>query len=150
LRAGPSANVVVIIDSAAGVMNPALRRRIDGISQRMLTVTLRQLERDGLVRRTVYPVVPPRVEYELTPLGRTLHDTIQALVAWTEEHQNEIAAARVGYDARAAAERNSRPARAERLTGPPVVGGAPTGAPARATCSSSWRSCASSAGSHGA
>jgi DNA-binding HxlR family transcriptional regulator len=76
-----------------------LQREIDGISQRMLTVTLRQLERDGLVRRTVYPVVPPRVEYELTPLGRTLHATIQALVVWTEEHQDEIAAARAAYDA---------------------------------------------------
>jgi DNA-binding HxlR family transcriptional regulator len=76
-----------------------LRREIDGISQRMLTVTLRQLERDGLVRRTVYPVVPPRVEYELTPLGMTLHATIQALVVWTEEHQEEIAAARAAYDA---------------------------------------------------
>jgi DNA-binding HxlR family transcriptional regulator len=81
-----------------------LQREIDGISQRMLTVTLRQLERDGLVSRTVYPVVPPRVEYELTPLGATLHSTIQALVAWTEEHQNQIAAARTEYDARAQAE----------------------------------------------
>ena len=80
-----------------------LRRAIDGISQRMLTVTLRQLERDGLVRRTVYPVVPPRVDYELTPLGVTLHDTIQALVTWTEEHQSEIAAARADYDTRAEA-----------------------------------------------
>jgi DNA-binding HxlR family transcriptional regulator len=78
-----------------------LRRRIDGISQRMLTVTLRQLERDGLVRRTVYPVVPPRVEYELTPLGMTLHATIQSLVVWTEEHQAEIGAARAAYDRRA-------------------------------------------------
>lgn len=79
-----------------------LRREIDGISQRMLTVTLRQLERDGLVRRTVYPVVPPKVEYELTPLGSTLHETIQALVDWTERHQNEVAAARAAYDTRAA------------------------------------------------
>ncbi|MGH8775046.1 MAG: winged helix-turn-helix transcriptional regulator [Jiangellaceae bacterium] len=77
-----------------------LRREIDGISQRMLTVTLRQLERDGLVRRTVYPVVPPRVDYELMPLGATLHDTVQSLVSWTEQHQNEIAAARADYDAR--------------------------------------------------
>jgi DNA-binding HxlR family transcriptional regulator len=81
-----------------------LRREIDGISQRMLTVTLRQLERDGLVTRTVYPVVPPRVEYALTPLGRTLHSTIQALVTWTETHQEEVAAARAAYDAREAAE----------------------------------------------
>ncbi|AJE82583.1 transcriptional regulatory protein [Streptomyces albus] len=78
-----------------------LRRQIEGISQRMLTVTLRQLERDGLVLRTVYPVVPPRVDYELTQLGVTLHDTIRSLVVWTEEHQNEIAAARAQYDAKA-------------------------------------------------
>ncbi|MDI2131765.1 helix-turn-helix domain-containing protein [Yinghuangia seranimata] len=81
-----------------------LRRKIDGISQRMLTVTLRQLERDGLVERTVYAVVPPRVDYTLTPLGATLHDPIRALVAWTEAHQNEIAAARAAYDAREATE----------------------------------------------
>ncbi|GGT31622.1 hypothetical protein GCM10014713_26460 [Streptomyces purpureus] len=81
-----------------------LRREIDGISQRMLTVTLRQLERDGLVKRTVHPVVPPRVEYELTPLGGTLHTTIRSLVTWTEVHQNEIAAARARYDEREAAE----------------------------------------------
>jgi len=85
-----------------------LRREIDGISQRMLTVTLRQLERDGLVRRTVYPVVPPRVDYELTPLGTTLLDTIQSLVTWTEAHQDEIAAARATYDSRAAESQDSR------------------------------------------
>ncbi|WP_097219157.1 MULTISPECIES: winged helix-turn-helix transcriptional regulator [unclassified Streptomyces] len=79
-----------------------LRREIDGVSQRMLTVTLRSLERDGMVKRTVYPVVPPRVEYELTSLGRTLHTTIQSLVTWTEAHQEEIAAARTAYDTRAA------------------------------------------------
>ncbi|MFF2043032.1 winged helix-turn-helix transcriptional regulator [Kitasatospora sp. NPDC058170] len=79
-----------------------LRREIDGVSQRMLTVTLRQLERDGLVSRTVHPVVPPRVDYALTPLGRTLHATIQSLVHWTEAHQREIAAARAAYDTREA------------------------------------------------
>jgi DNA-binding HxlR family transcriptional regulator len=78
----------------------ALMREIDGVSQRMLTVTLRQLERDGLVTRTVHPEIPPRVEYELTAMGTTLHETIQALVTWTEEHQNQIAAARAAYDAR--------------------------------------------------
>ncbi|MEV5888220.1 winged helix-turn-helix transcriptional regulator [Nonomuraea fuscirosea] len=77
-----------------------LRREIDGVSQRMLSVTLRQLERDGLVTRTVHPVVPPRVDYALTPLGRTLHETIKSLVTWTEAHQQEIAAARAAYDAR--------------------------------------------------
>ncbi|MFI6636447.1 winged helix-turn-helix transcriptional regulator [Nonomuraea fuscirosea] len=77
-----------------------LRREIDGVSQRMLSVTLRQLERDGLVSRTVHPVVPPRVDYALTPLGRTLHETIKSLVTWTEAHQQEIAAARAAYDRR--------------------------------------------------
>ena len=83
-----------------------LRREIDGISQRMLTVTLRQLERDGLVCRTVYPEVPPRVEYCLSPLGAHLLGTIQALVTWTEEHQAEIAQARAEFDA---ARRAGRP-----------------------------------------
>ena len=77
-----------------------LQRRIDGVSQRMLTVTLRHLERDGLVHRTVHPVVPPRVEYTLTPLGASLRETIQALVVWTETHQNDIASARAAYDDR--------------------------------------------------
>ncbi len=84
-----------------------LQRRIDGISQRMLTVTLRQLERDGLVSRTVHPVVPPRVDYALTPLGATLHATIQALVSWTEANQNEVAAARARYDARVEAQQDA-------------------------------------------
>ncbi|HMF68079.1 MAG TPA: helix-turn-helix domain-containing protein [Phyllobacterium sp.] len=81
-----------------------LRKSIDGISQRMLTTTLRQLERDGIVQRTVFPVVPPRVDYALTPLGCTLLETIQSLVNWTERYQNEIAAARASYDARVEAE----------------------------------------------
>ncbi|MBB5856048.1 winged helix-turn-helix transcriptional regulator [Amycolatopsis umgeniensis] len=77
-----------------------LKYKIDGISQRMLTTTLRHLERDGLVSRTVYPVVPPRVEYALTPMGITLHKTIQSLVSWTEDHQSQIAVARAQYDKR--------------------------------------------------
>jgi DNA-binding HxlR family transcriptional regulator len=80
-----------------------LRREIDGISQRMLTLTLRGLEREGLISRTVFPVVPPRVDYELTELGSTLLDTIQELVAWASKHGSEIIAARAAYDARAAA-----------------------------------------------
>lgn len=79
-----------------------LRREIDGISQRMLTVTLRHLERDGLVRRTVHPEIPPRVEYQLSALGCTLLDIIQSLVHWTEEHQHEIAHARAEFDERIA------------------------------------------------
>ena len=65
------------------------------------SVTLRHLERDGLVARTVYPVVPPRVEYALTPLGASLHNTIQALVTRTEANQQQIEASRATYDARA-------------------------------------------------
>ena len=76
-----------------------LVKEIDGISKRMLTVTLRNLERDGLVGRTVYPEVPPRVEYELTALGRTLLGTTQALVSWSEAHQEEIARARQKFEA---------------------------------------------------
>ncbi|WP_311922865.1 helix-turn-helix domain-containing protein [Microbispora sp. H10836] len=84
-----------------------LRRAIDGVSQRMLARTLRHLERDGLVSRTVHPTVPPRVDYALTPMGATLHTTIRALVDWTEEHQNAIAAARAAYDRRVAAEQEA-------------------------------------------
>lgn len=81
-----------------------LKREIDGISQRMLTVTLRGLERDGIVTRTVYPVVPPRVEYSLTPMGATLMDAAHTLVTWAETHLSKIDAARAAYDARAAAD----------------------------------------------
>ena len=95
--------VIALLDGRARRFSE-LQRMIDGISQRMLSVTLRQLERDGLVTRTVFPVVPPRVDYELTELGRTLLETTQALVAWTERHQNEIAASRAAYDAREALE----------------------------------------------
>lgn len=79
-----------------------LKRGIDGLSQRMLTVTLRGLERDGIVTRTVYPVVPPRVDYALTPLGRTLLDAVGTLLAWTDDHMVEIEAARARYDGRPA------------------------------------------------
>jgi DNA-binding HxlR family transcriptional regulator len=77
-----------------------LKRAVDGISQRMLTVTLRGLERDGIVSRTMYPVMPPRVDYALTPLGHTLLDAVGALMAWVDEHLPEVDAARDAYDAR--------------------------------------------------
>ncbi len=77
-----------------------LHRMIDGITSRMLTVTLRGLERDGIVTRTIHPVIPPRVEYALTPMGRTLLDTIGQLVTWAQTHLPEIEAARAAYDAR--------------------------------------------------
>jgi DNA-binding HxlR family transcriptional regulator len=76
-----------------------LKRRVEGISQRMLTLTLRGLERDGLVTRTIFPTIPPRVDYELTELGRTLLEPVLALVAWVEQSQAAIRDARARYDA---------------------------------------------------
>lgn len=75
-----------------------LNRSIEGISQRMLTLTVRALERDGLVNRTVYASVPPRVDYELTELGRSLLDPLNALTAWANAHRGDIQAARVKHD----------------------------------------------------
>jgi DNA-binding HxlR family transcriptional regulator len=77
-----------------------LNRGIDGITARMLTVTLRGLERDGIVTRTMHAAVPPRVDYQLTQLGETLLDTIGQLAAWADAHIGEIEAARADYDAR--------------------------------------------------
>lgn len=76
-----------------------LQRHIPGISQRMLTLTLRQLERDGLITRTVYAEVPPRVEYELTPLGGTLIELAMALADWAIENHPRIEDSRAAYDA---------------------------------------------------
>lgn len=76
-----------------------LRRRIDGISQRMLTINLRGLERDGLVARTLFPTIPPRVDYELTEVGRTLLSPVMALVTWANANQENIKGARARYDA---------------------------------------------------
>ena len=79
-----------------------LRRTIEGISQRMLTLTLRGLERDGLVTRTVYATIPPRVDYALTPLGQTLLVPVQALAMWADEHRGEIQQARGRFDRKSA------------------------------------------------
>ncbi len=77
-----------------------LRRTVEGISQKMLTQTLRELERDGLVERTVYAQVPPKVEYALTPLGRTLCEPLGTITKWAEEHIQQIDTARAAFDAR--------------------------------------------------
>ena len=77
-----------------------LKAQVDGVSQRMLTVTLRALERDGLVTRTIHPEVPPRVEYALTPLGRTLRELVRGLVKWSGAHLEEVDEARAAYDKR--------------------------------------------------
>ncbi|MFF0153478.1 winged helix-turn-helix transcriptional regulator [Micromonospora sp. NPDC005203] len=75
-----------------------LRRRVEGVSQKMLTQTLRGLERDGLVRRTVYPEVPVRVEYALTEAGRTLRGPLRALEEWSITHLGDVSAAQEAYD----------------------------------------------------
>jgi DNA-binding HxlR family transcriptional regulator len=75
-----------------------LRRRVEGVSQKMLTQTLRGLERDGLVRRTVYPEVPVRVEYTLTEAGRTLREPLRALEEWSIAHLDDVSASQKAYD----------------------------------------------------
>lgn len=85
-----------------------MRRTLTGISQRMLTLTVRGLERDGLVKRTVYPTVPPRVDYELTDLGRSLWQPVLGLVTWAQVHQAEIEAANKAFDQRYKSERQEK------------------------------------------
>lgn len=80
-----------------------LRRETAGISQRMLTVTLRQLQRDGLVRRTVFPVIPPRVDYELTRLGRSFADAVIVLCDWVLDHRATIEKSRREFEGQSAA-----------------------------------------------
>lgn len=77
-----------------------LKRAVGGISQRMLTLTLRGLERDGLVTRTVYPTIPPRVDYELTDLGRTLIETLASLGEWAIKNRPAVEKARRSFDAK--------------------------------------------------
>lgn len=98
-RIGDKWSVLVVLCLSEGTHRfSALRRRIEGLSQRMLTETLRQLERDGIVQRTVYAAVPVRVEYALTELGQTLIAPLAALAAWAEQHRAAIVRARVAYD----------------------------------------------------
>jgi DNA-binding HxlR family transcriptional regulator len=78
-----------------------LQRRIEGISQKMLTQNLRNLERSGLLTRTVYPQVPPKVEYNLTPLGETLYVPISAVQRWAEAYISQVQQAQQNYDHRA-------------------------------------------------
>jgi DNA-binding HxlR family transcriptional regulator len=78
-----------------------IRRALGSISQRMLTLTLRGLERDGLVTRTVFPTIPPRVDYELTKLGRSLLEPVSGLGLWARKNRAAIAAARQRFDAAA-------------------------------------------------
>ncbi|MFE7836199.1 winged helix-turn-helix transcriptional regulator [Streptomyces sp. NPDC057474] len=92
-------SVMIIVAAAHGPIRfTELERGIDGISRRMLTLTLRNLERDGLVTRTVHPTVPPKVEYELTDAARELHCTLLSLTEWAECNRVYIAESRASYD----------------------------------------------------
>ncbi len=94
-------NTLMILALAEGPMRfSALRRLIPDISQRMLTQTLRDLQRDGYIDRTVFPTQPPSVEYRLTPLGQSFLSLVKQLVDWSTEHHAAIRAARTAYDAR--------------------------------------------------
>ncbi len=100
-RVGDKWSILTVMSLAGGSKRfSELRREIDGISQRMLTLTLRGLERDGFVARTVTPSIPPRVDYELTPLGRSLCEPVIALGGWVQANLDVIDAARVAFDAR--------------------------------------------------
>ena len=99
-RVGDKWSVLIIMRLGAGPRRfNELKKMIGGISQRMLTLTLRGLERDGLVTRTVTPSIPPRVDYELTDLGRDLLQPVAALGEWAIRHQPSIQAARQRFDA---------------------------------------------------
>lgn len=101
VRIGDKWSVLVIgLLGQRGRRFTELLHDVDGISQRMLTVTLRGLERDGLVSRTVHAVVPPRVDYALTPMGRTLLATVTDLARWAERHSADIEGSRTAYDKR--------------------------------------------------
>lgn len=98
-RVGDKWSVLVIALLTKGRMRfSEIKRATNGVSQRMLTLTLRGLERDGLVTRTVHPTIPPRVEYELTKLGRTLIEPVTTLVEWSITNRGSILAARERYD----------------------------------------------------
>ena len=99
-RVGDKWSMMIVMLLGDGPMRfMELKRAIDGISQRMLTLSLRNLERDGLLTRQVTPTIPPRVDYELTELGRSLRDPVQALGAWAMAHIECIRAAQQRYDA---------------------------------------------------
>jgi DNA-binding HxlR family transcriptional regulator len=98
-RVGGKWSIGIIVAASRGpVRFTELERSIEGISRRMLTLTLRNLERDGLLIRTVYPIVPPKVEYTATDMARELYDSLVALTTWAERHRAAIAAARDAYD----------------------------------------------------
>jgi DNA-binding HxlR family transcriptional regulator len=99
-RIGDKWSVLIVMMLSEGPRRfSELKRMVDGISQRMLTLTLRGLERDGLVTRTVTPSIPPRVDYELTALGRSLREPVTALGRWAVDNRPAMLEARAAYDA---------------------------------------------------
>lgn len=100
-RIGDRWSVLTIGTLADGPLRySAIANRVQGVSQKMLTQTLRALERDGLVTRTVFPEIPPHVEYELTDRGRSLRRVLEPLEAWATSHMDDVAVSREEYDAR--------------------------------------------------
>jgi DNA-binding HxlR family transcriptional regulator len=100
-RVGDKWTVLIVMTLADGPKRfNVLKKRIGGVSQRMLTLTLRGLQRDGMVSRTMFPTIPPRVDYELTALGHSLREPIEALGSWAFAHIAAVQEARVVFDAR--------------------------------------------------
>ena len=98
-RVGDKWSVLIIVLLGDGPKRfNEIKRIVGGISQRMLTLTLRGLERDGLVKRTQFPTIPPRVDYELTELGRSLWEAVKPLAQWAQSHVKHIARARAAFD----------------------------------------------------
>jgi DNA-binding HxlR family transcriptional regulator len=103
-RVGDKWTVLVVMLLAGGPRRfNEIKRTVGGISQRMLTLTLRGLERDGMVTRTVFPTIPPRVDYELTALGQSLTGPVMALGGWAQDNLPQIEAARARFDLNTAA-----------------------------------------------
>lgn len=99
-RVGDKWSVLIVIALCSGPRRfNELKRGVDGISQRMLTLTLRGMERDGLITREVFPTTPPRVEYALTDLGRSLRGPVEAIGIWATQNAAAIAAAQARFDA---------------------------------------------------
>jgi DNA-binding HxlR family transcriptional regulator len=102
-RVGGKWSVQILVATVRGPIRfTQLERSVEGVSRRMLTLTLRNLERDGLLQRTVYPTIPPKVEYAATPMAQELHEHLVGLTSWAERHRADVAAARRAYDAAAA------------------------------------------------
>jgi DNA-binding HxlR family transcriptional regulator len=103
-RIGDTWSVLIIVSLAAGPRRYSeLAARIEGVSPKMLTQTLRGLERDGLITRAVFAEVPPRVEYDLTTLGHSLLGLVSGLETWAQEHMPDVVSARDAYDTRVSA-----------------------------------------------